>query len=162
MSPSDRPAAVVLAADAGLVASALHRPLLAALALGLARSPRAALVVAWAAALAVGWGSVRVADLDRRVLAPGPVTATVTVTSTPSGSRAAAAVAGAGETVVLVAPGTPLRQGGVYRVRGSLRELDAVVRGYYATQGIHVQLRATTATEVGRRGGLWGAVDTPH
>jgi competence protein ComEC len=162
MSPSDRPAAVVLAADTGLVAAALHRPLLAALALGLARTPRAALVVAAAAAVAVAWGSLRVADLDRRVLAPGPVSATVTVTGPPSGSRAGAAVSGAGETVVLVAPGTRLWQGEVYRVRGSLRELDPVVRGYYATQGIHLQLRASSATEIGRRAGLWGAVDTAH
>ncbi len=162
MSPSERPAAVVLAADAGLVAAALHRPLLAVLAVGLARSPRTALVVAAAAAVAVAWGSARVADLDRRVLVPGTATATVTVTGVPSGSRAAATVSGAGETVVLVAPGTVLRQGGVYRVRGSLRELDAVVRGYYATQGIHLQLRASSATEVGRRGGLWGTVDAAH
>jgi competence protein ComEC len=162
MSPSDRPAAVVLAADTGLVAAALHRPLLAALALGLARSPRSALVVAATAAIAAGWGSGRVADLDRRTLAPGPVSATATVTGAPSGSRAAAAVSGAGETVILVAPGTQLRQGGVYRVRGSLRELDDVVRGYYATQGIHLQLRASTATEIGRRAGLWGAVDAAH
>jgi competence protein ComEC len=162
MSPSDRPAAVVLAVDTGLVASALHRPLLAVLAVGLARTPRSALVLALAAAIAVAWGSARVADLDRRVLVPGPAVATVTVTGAPAGSRAAAAVAGAGETVVLVAPGTPLRQGGVYRVRGSLRPLDDVVRDYYATQGIHLQLRATRAVAVGRRGGLWGAVDAAH
>jgi len=103
-----------------------------------------------------------VADLDRRALVPGPAAGVVTVTGTPNGSRAAAAVAGAGETVVLVAPGTALRQGGVYRVRGSLRELDPVVRGYYATQGIHLQLRTTRAVQVGRRGGVWGAVDTAH
>ncbi|HET7171221.1 MAG TPA: ComEC/Rec2 family competence protein [Gaiellales bacterium] len=162
MSPSERPAAIVLAADAGLVAAALHRPLLAVLAVGMARSPRSALVLAATAALAVLWGSARVADLDRRALAPGPATAVVTVTGTPNGSRAAAAVAGVGETVVLVAPGTRLEQGGVYRVRGSLRELDPVVRGYYATQGIHLQLRAARALETGRRGGVWGAVDTAH
>jgi len=162
VSPSDRPAAVVLAVDAGLVAAALHRPLLAVPALALARSPRSALVVACAAGLALAWGAARVADLDRRALVPGPAAGVVTVTGTPNGSRAAAAVAGAGETVVLVAPGTPLRQGGVYRVRGSLRELDPVVRGYYATQGIHLQLRTTRAVEVGRRGGVWGAVDTAH
>jgi competence protein ComEC len=162
VSPSDRPAAVVLAADAGLVAAALHRPLLAVLAVGLARSPRTALVVGLTAAVGLAWGSARVADLDRRILIPGPATATVTVTGVPSGSRAAAAVSGAGETVVLVVPGTSLREGAVYRVRGSLRELDDVVRDYYATQGIHLQLRASTATEVGRRGGLWGAVDAAH
>jgi competence protein ComEC len=162
VSPSERPATVVLAADAGLVAAALHRPLLAALAVGLARSPRSALLLACTAALAVLWGSARVADLDRRALAPGPAAVVVTVTGTPNRSRAAAAVAGAGETVVLVAPGTQLRQGAVYRVRGSLRELDAVVRGYYATQGIHLQLRAARAVEIGRRGGVWGAVDGAH
>jgi competence protein ComEC len=162
VSPSERPAAVVLAADAGLVAAALHRPLFAALAVALARTARSALVVAAVAAVALGWGSARVADLDRRVLAPGRTTATVAVTGVPAGSRAAAAVEGAGETVVLVTPGTALHQGGVYRVRGSLRELDAVVRGYYATQGIHLQLRASAAAEVGRRGGLWGVVDAAH
>jgi hypothetical protein len=97
MSPSDRPAAVVLAADAGLVAAALHRPFLAAPALLLARSARSALIVAAAGALAVAWGSTRVADLDRRSLAPGPETAVATVTGQPSGSRAAAAIAGAGD-----------------------------------------------------------------
>ena len=106
MSPSDRPAAVVLAADVGLVAAVLHRPLLAALALGLARSARSALIVAAAASIAVAWGVTRVADLDRRSLAPGPTSAVLTVTGPPSGSRAAAAVAGAGETVVLVAQGS--------------------------------------------------------
>ena len=64
--------------------------------------------------------------------------------------------------MILVAPGTPLAQGGVYRVSGSLGPLDAVVRGYYATQGIHLELRATRAVMVGRRGGLWGDVDTAH
>ena len=162
MSPSERPAAVVLAVDAGLVAAALHRPLLAALALGLARGARSALVVAAAASLAVAWGSVRVADLDRHVLAPGPSTEVVTVTGPPSGSRAAAAVPRAGETVVLMAPGTILTQGGVYRVHGSLRPLDPDVRGYYSTQGIHLQLRATQAVKLGRRDGLWGVVDTAH
>jgi competence protein ComEC len=47
-------------------------------------------------------------------------------------------------------------------VRGSLRPLDPIVRGYYATQGIHLQLRATRTVELGRRGGLWGAVDAAH
>ena len=148
MSPSDRPAAVVLAADAGLVAAALHRPLLAALALGLARGARSALIVA-AAAVAVAWGAARVAELDRRSLEPGPASGVLTVTGPPSGSRAAAAVAGAGETVILVSRGTPLAQGGIYRVRGRLGPLDDVVRGYYATQGIHLELRATRAVMLG-------------
>ena len=64
--------------------------------------------------------------------------------------------------MILVAPGTELVEGGVYRARGSLRRLDPVVRGYYATQGIHLQLRAAQAVQVGRRGGLWGAVDAAH
>ena len=64
--------------------------------------------------------------------------------------------------MILVAPGTPLAQGGIYRVSGSLGPLDAVVRGYYATQGIHLELRATRTVMVGRRGGLWGDVDTAH
>ena len=96
MSPSERPPAVVLAADAGLVAAALHRPLLAVLALGLARGGRSALIVGAAAAVAVAWGSARVSDLDRRVLVPGPATGVLTVTGPPTGSRAAAAVSGAG------------------------------------------------------------------
>ena len=129
MSPSDRPAAVVLAADAGLVAAALHRPLLAALALGLARGARSALIVAAAASIAVAWGATRVAELDRRSLEPGPTSAVLTVTGPPSGSRAAAAVAGAGETVILISRGTPLAQGGIYRVRRPLGPLDDVVRG---------------------------------
>jgi hypothetical protein len=162
MSPSERPPAVVLAADAGLVAAALHRPLLAVLALGLARSGRSALIIGAAAAVAVAWGSARVSELDRRVLVPGPATGVLTVTGPPTGSRAAAAVSGAGETVILVTPGTELVEGGVYRARGSLRQLDPVVRGYYATQGIHLQLRAGQAVQVGRRGGLWGAVDAAH
>jgi competence protein ComEC len=162
MSPCDRPAAVVLAADTGLVAAALHRPLLAAVALGLARGARSAVIVAAAASIAVAWGATRVAELDRHSLAPGPTTTVLTVTGPPSGSRAAAAVLGAGETVILVARGTPLAQGGIYRVRGSLGPLDDVVRGYYATQGIHLELRATRAVMLGRRAGLWGDVDTAH
>ena len=34
--------------------------------------------------------------------------------------------------------------------------------GTTQTQGIHLQLRAAQAVQVGRRGGLWGAVDAAH
>ena len=83
MSPSDRPAAVVLAADAGLVAAALHRPLLAALALGLARGARSALIVAAAASIAVAWGATRVAELDGDRWRRGRPSGVVTVAGPP-------------------------------------------------------------------------------
>ena len=56
----------------------------------------------------------------------------------------------------------PLEQGGVYRVSGSLRPIDAVVADYYETQGAHLELRAEGAALIGRRGGVWGVVDTAH
>ena len=62
-----------------------------------------------------------------------------------------------GETVVLSAPGIRLEEGGIYRVDGRYEPLDPVVRDYYATQGAHLELRATEAVRTGRRGGVWGA-----
>src|SRR6185437_8975144 len=132
---------LVLAATVGLAAAALGRPLLAA------------------AAVLVG-DSGRVRALDRRTLAPGHVRgAIVVVTGAATGSRGLAAVRGTGETVVLSAPGTPLELGGRYRVDGRYQPLDAVVRDYYATQGVHLELRATDAVMIGRRGGIWGVTD---
>jgi competence protein ComEC len=154
---------LVIAATIGLAAAALDRPLLALAAAavgGPARVRAAALAVA---AGAVVLGGARVAELDRRALAPGHVhLATVVVTGQPTGSHGLAAVRGAGETVLLSAPGTVLEEGGVYRVRGRYTPLDPVVRGYYATQGAHLELRASEAVMTGRRHGVWGASDSLH
>ena len=162
MSRCDPSTAIVLSADAGLVASALHRPVLAAVAVPLARRGRPAVLLAAVAAAAFLWGSDRTADLERLTLRPGPASVRVTVTGQPSGDRAPAAVAGAGEAVLLVAPRLSLEQGGVYRVRGTLAAIDRVVRDYYGTQGIHLELRVSVGRRVGRRGGLWGRVDALH
>jgi len=151
---------LVLAATVGLAAAALGRPLLAVAAVlaGDAGRLRAAAVAVAAVALLLGSG--RVAALDRHVLAPGHARAAiVVVTGAPTGSRGLAAVEGAGETVVLSAPGTPLDLGGRYRVAGRYEPLDPVVRDYYATQGVHLELRATEAVMIGRRGGIWGVTD---
>ena len=86
----------------------------------------------------------------------------VVVTGQPSGSHGLASVTGAGETVVLSAPGIALEEGGIYRVDGRYEPLDPVVRDYYATQGAHLQLRATDAVQTGRRHGLWGMTDAVH
>ena len=88
--------------------------------------------------------------------------AVVVVTGQPTGSHGLASVRGAGETVVLSAPGIMLEEGGIYRVDGRYQPLDPVVRDYYATQGAHLELRATEAVRIGRRGGVWGAADTMH
>jgi competence protein ComEC len=154
---------LVLAAVCGLAAAALGRPLLALAAAGVGGSARvraAALVVAAGAVVA---GGARVAALDRRVLAPGRTSdAVVVVTGQPTGSHGLAAVRGAGETVLLSAPGTVLAEGGVYRVRGRYEPIDPLVAGYYATQGAHLELRAAETVLVGRRHGIWGAVDAVH
>ena len=102
------------------------------------------------------------AELDRRSLVPGPATGVLTVTGPPSGSRAAAAVSGAGETVILVAPGTELVEGGVYRVRGSLGPLDLGRSRVLRDAGHPPPAARAQAVQVGRRGGLWGAVDAAH
>jgi hypothetical protein len=148
---------LVVAATVGLAAAALGRPFLAAGAVLVGDSPRMRLAAAAVAAAALLFGSARVAALDRRSLVPGHVARVVAiVTGQPTGSRGLAAVAGASETVVLSAPGIVLDEGGIYRVRGRYRPLDPVVRGYYATQGAHVELRAAEAVRVGRRGGCEG------
>ena len=64
----DPPTRIVVAALAGLVASAMHLGPLALLA-PLAGRPRAALLAA--AAVAVLWGGLRVDALERQVLRPG-------------------------------------------------------------------------------------------
>jgi len=151
---------LVLAATIGLAAAALGRPVLAAAALFVGDSGRVRAAAVAVAAVALLLGSARVAALDRRTLAPGHVRGgVVVVTGAPTGGRGLAAVAGAGETVVLSAPGTALELGGRYRVDGRYQPLDAVVRDYYATQGVHLELRATDAVLTGRRGGIWGATD---
>jgi competence protein ComEC len=68
----------------------------------------------------------------------------------------------AGEPVVLHAPGRVLEQGAVYLVRGRLQPLSAEVAGYYAIQGARFELRAVDLVQIGRRGGVWGAVDSVH
>jgi competence protein ComEC len=153
---------IVLAVLVGLVASAFAAPPLAlgAAAAGRTLPMRTAALVAATVALLVG--TARVEQFDRRVLRAGGFAGTVTVTGQPSADRALASAAGAGETVVLVAPGVALQQGAVYRVSGRLRPLDPVVRGYYATQGAHLELRAARCAMTGRRGGLWGVVDDVH
>jgi competence protein ComEC len=157
VSPHTR---LVLAATIGLAAAGLGRPLLAAAAVLVGDSGRIRAAAAGVAALALLLGSGRVAALDRHVLSPGRVHgAVVVVTGAPTGSRGLAAVTGAGETVVLSAPGTPLELGGRYRVDGRYEPLDAVVRDYYATQGVHLELHATEALMIGRRGGMWGVTD---
>jgi competence protein ComEC len=149
---------LVLAALTGLVAAALGRPALAAAVL-LGR-PRPLLLVT--AAVACWWGLVQVESIERRSLSPGPVHATAVVTGQPRGARAIAQLRPAREDVVLVAPGERLEQGALYEVRGRLRPLDAVVAGYYATQGAHLELRASTLVLRGRREGVWGIVDGVH
>jgi competence protein ComEC len=151
---------LVLAATIGLAAAGLGRPLLAAGAVIVGDSGRARAGAAAVAAVTLLLGSGRVAALDRHVLAPGRVQgAVVVVTGAPTGSRGIAAVTESGETVVLSAPGTPLELGGRYRVDGRYELLDPVVRGYYATQGAHLELHATEITMIGRRGGIWGVTD---
>jgi competence protein ComEC len=155
----DPPTRVVLAAVAGLASAALGHPLLAALA-GIPARPRLLLLlVALGAAM---FGGMRTAALERSVLRPGRFGAPVVVTGAPSGDRAVASVPGAAEDVLLVAPGYRPQLGAAYRAAGRLHEIDAAVRGYYATQGVHLELRASRLVYLGRRGGLWGFVDSVH
>src|SRR5205807_238630 len=46
--------------------------------------------------------------------------------------------------------------------RTTLRPIDPQVRDYYATQGVHLELRASRLVAGGRRGGVWGMVDAAH
>jgi competence protein ComEC len=86
----------------------------------------------------------------------------VIVTGRPSGDRAVARPVGAGEDVLLEVGSGGLVPGGIYRVRGRLEQIDPKLRDYYANQGVHLQLDASDALIVGRRGGVWGAVDRIH
>ena len=155
----DPPTRIVVAALAGLVASAMHLGPLALLA-PLAGRPRAALLAA--AAVAVLWGGLRVDALERQVLRPGAVRGVVVVTGRPSGDRAVGRLAGAGEDVVLEVGGGGLVPSGIYRVEGTLSPIDPELRDYYANQGVHLRLKASRAVLAGRRGGGWGAVDRLH
>jgi site-specific DNA recombinase len=154
---------LVMAATIGLAVAALGRPFLVLAAILVGDSTRLRVAAGGIAVAALVFGSARVAALDRRTLAVGPVRdAVVVVTGQPSGGHGLAAVRGAGETVVLSVPGIVLEEGGIYRVDGRLQPLDAVVRDYYATQGAHLELRATDAVRTGRRGGVWGRADALH
>jgi competence protein ComEC len=151
---------MALAALAGLSAAAISNPAPVPLAAALGRGWRMRLVLAAVAAAALVWGDARVARMDARILAVGGYRGQVTVTASPSGDRAMASARGEG--VLLDATQLQLEQGGRYRVSGELSPLDPVVRGYYRTQGIHLELRASRIVPDGRRGGLWGAVDRVH
>src|SRR5205823_446753 len=49
-----------------------------------------------------------------------------------------------------------------YRAGGRLEPPDPEVRGYYATQGVHLELHASHLTPLGRRGGGWALIDRLH
>jgi competence protein ComEC len=153
------PTRIVLAAVAGLVAAAFGHPPLAGLAAIPARPRLLLLVVAMGAA---AYGHGRVADLERTALRPGAEHARVLVTTAPNGDRAVAREVAAREDVLLVAPGYRPQLGVAYAVTGRLRPVDPQVRGYYATQGVHLELRAARLVALGRRGGMWGVVDAAH
>ncbi len=159
MSRCEPATRIVLAALAGLVAAAVGSPLLGLL-VAVPWRPRA--LLAATALLAAAWGGLRVADLDHRALRAGPVEAVVVVTQAPNGDRAIARLPAAGEDVLLVARGERPLLGAVYRASGRLEPPDPEVRGYYATQGVHLELRASRLTALGRRGGGWAIVDRLH
>jgi hypothetical protein len=155
----DPPTRLVLAIVAGLVAAAIGHPLVSLLA-AIPWRPRALLVaVALAASL---WGGMRVAALQHRALVPGPIDGVAVVTGAPSGDRAVARVVAGREDVLLQAPGYRPQLGGIYRVTGRLREIDPQVRDYYASQGVHLQLRGSRLVWLADRGGGWGVIDGLH
>lgn len=121
--------------------------------------PRAALLLA--AALAAGWGALRVEALDRHELAPGRVAGELVVTGLPDGGRALGRLAGSREDVLVIAP-EPLRLGSRYRIEGTARPIDGPAAGYYAGRGAHLELRAGAIDAVGRRSGGWGVIDALH
>jgi competence protein ComEC len=162
VSRAGDPTRLVAAVVIGLTAAALGRPLWAALAVMAGRGYGIRLVCLAVGVAAMLFGVGRVDQLDRRTLRAGPFSGVVTVVTQPGAGRGLAAVDGARETVVLVWKAGPLEQGGVYRVSGHLQPIDAVVAGYYATQGAHLDLRAESVREIGRRRGLWGVVDAAH
>jgi competence protein ComEC len=155
----DPPTRVVLAALAGLVASAFGMPT-AALAVAVPMGPRVPLALT--AALAGWWGSERVEELRHRALTAGPIETVLVVTEPPSGDRAIARVLTAKEDVLLVSRAVRPELGGVYTVTGHLTAPSAQVRDYYATQGVHLELQAEELRLIGRRGGAWGVVDRLH
>jgi competence protein ComEC len=155
----DRPTRIVLAAVAGLVAAAFGHPVLALLAAIPARPRAILLLVALAAA---AYGHARVVDLQRTSLHAGSEHGGVLVTAAPNGDRAIARELDAREDVLLVAPGYRPELGVLYVVSGRLRPIDPQVRDYYATQGVHLELRASRLVAGGRRGGIWGVVDAAH
>jgi competence protein ComEC len=159
MSRCEPATRIVLAALAGLVAAALGSPFVGLL-VAIPWRPRG--LLAATALLAAAWGGVRVADLDHRALRPGSVEAVVVVTSAPNGDRAIVRVPSAGEDVLLVARGERPVLGGVYRSVGRLEPPDPEVRGYHSTQGVHLELRASRLTPLGRRGGGWALIDRLH
>ena len=155
----DPPTRVVVAIVAGLVAAAFGHPLVSLLA-AIPWRPRALLMaVALAAAL---WGGMRVAALEHRALVPGPIDGVVVVTGAPSGDRAVARVVAGREDVLLEATGYRPQLGGIYRVTGRLREIDPPVRDYYASQGVHLELRGSRLVWLADRGGGWGVIDALH
>jgi hypothetical protein len=155
----DPPTRVVVAIVAGLVAAAFGHPLVSLLAAIPWRPRPLLLAVALAAAL---WGGMRVAALQHRALVPGPIDGVVIVTGAPSGDRAVVRVAAGREDVLLQAPGYRPQLGGIYRVTGRLREIDPPVRDYYASQGVHLELRGSRLVWLAARGGGWsGACSTP-
>lgn len=156
------PTRLVAAVVLGLSAAALGRPVWAGFALFAGQGLRMRVACLAVAVLAMVFGTQRVARFEHRALEPGAFSGVVTVTAQPGSGRALASVQGAGETVVLVSHSTPLEQGGEYRVSGDLRPIDDVVAAYYATQGAHLDLRARRAVEIGRRGGVWGVIDSVH
>jgi competence protein ComEC len=86
----------------------------------------------------------------------------VVVTGAPSGDRAVARVVAGREDVLLEAPGYRPQLGGIYRVTGRLREIDPPVRDYYASQGVHLELRGSRLVWLADRGGGWGVIDALH
>ena len=155
----DPPTRLVVAVLVGLVAAAFGHPLVSLLA-AIPWRPRALLLaVALAAAL---WGGMRVAALQHRALVPGPIDGVVVVTGAPSGDRAVARVVAGREDVLLQAPGYRPQLGGIYRVTGRLREIDPPVRDYYASQGVHLELRGSRLVWLADRGGGWGVIDDLH
>jgi competence protein ComEC len=150
---------LVLAALAGLTSAAFGRPLLG-LVVAVPWRPRT--LLAATALLAAAWGGMRVADLDHRALRPGTIETMVVVTSAPNGDRAMVRVPSAAEDVLLVARGERPLLGGVYRAQGRLQPPDPAVRGYYATQGVHLELHASRLTALGMRGGGWAVIDRLH
>ena len=155
----DPPTRLVAAIVAGLVAAACGHPLVSLLA-AIPWRPRALLLaVALAAAL---WGGMRVAALQHRALVPGAIEGVVVVTGAPSGDRAVARVVAGREDVLLQAPGYRPQLGGIYRVTGRLREIDPPVRDYYASQGVHLELRGSRLVWLADRGGGWGVIDGLH